>query len=317
MLTGDDVADINKALAQPPIFDGPAAMKSDGSYQPAASLGVDRRGRCGAYIEAIYRPLYSVYSTASGSTYDERNSFDYVDPQFTPCSRTINVGDSLQTWLNVGNASDHHVIGSGGIKTDTWEEFTIRRVMCPRVPWKTISCLQNRINGQKAWKPANMTLDGLENNTFPKGTLRFDYAEVTPHVMPTCQYTSKQLILLDGVPSTQPMRCYDILLHFSWRTTYDAWWDVNGNAQAPSPLSWNVEWFNGYDATFTIKADTMYPGWYEAYYRVPTDNPNIWGVGVSNLPKYLNAEDSLLPINQNLPAGTNHPFDALFLNTTP
>ena len=53
-MTGD-------AINAPIVFDGPLSLDSDGNYIPLPEAS-EKRGRCGAWIEAIYRPLYSVYN---------------------------------------------------------------------------------------------------------------------------------------------------------------------------------------------------------------------------------------------------------------
>ena len=92
--------------------------------------------------------------------------------------------------------------------TETWQEFTIRRVMCPSVPWDTIRQLTSRINGQQAWTPANMTIPGLPNNTFPQGTLRFDSAEPIMRTVPKSFSNDPTNFLTApiGLPYTQSMQ---------------------------------------------------------------------------------------------------------------
>ncbi len=211
---GADVqpSDIDNALSQPIIFDGPQSLASDGTYTNQKSPNM-----CGAYVEAIYRPLLSIYSgPMAGPGGTPQNAFDYVDPQFHPCSRTFpaNGYPGEQNSFCVASA----IVGtparmpnagnSALLVTETWQEFTIRRVMCPSVPWDTIRQLTSRINGQQAWTPANMTIPGLPNNTFPQGTLRFDSAEPIMRTVPKSFSNDPTNFLTApiGLPYTQSMQ---------------------------------------------------------------------------------------------------------------
>lgn len=325
-----DLKFISAALDSPAVFDGPYGMKADGSFQDLPTAP-DQRGRCGAYIEAIYRPLYSIYTPPSyilASDKPPTGLFDYVDPQFTSCSRVIDVSLSARVLMERNNTLGWGFAanGPGRLITDTWEEFTIRRVMCPCVPWYTITALQNRIN-EKDWSPQFMTIDGLLNNTFPAGTLRFDLAEVTPRTLPDATDDEGNIIASqagassneEGLPCTTPMRWYDILYKFSWRTTTGLWRDLAGN-QHNGPLSWNVQWWAGIEDLWAqvtnLSSVTWPPGWYEI-------GSSVFGTIV--LRPYQTAEYSYVaytppyvpPNRPKLPAGANHPFDLLFWLTAP
>ena len=121
-----------------------------------------------------------------------------------------------------------------------------------------------------------MTIPGLPNNTFAKGTIRFDSAEPIKRIVPQ---------LGNSVIPTQQMQWWDILYKFSWRTTFDYWHDNNGNyvnGGKPAQLTWNVEWnptaSGGWYASFV-------PGWYEAYFSISVADNTITAT------KYPNAED--------------------------
>ena len=222
-LTGDDLTDIKTALQNPVIFDGPRALNSDGTY----ALPADKRGLCGAFIDAIYRPLYTCYKMPSSpGDEDYQKSFDYVDPQFSPCSRSLQGPPGYLfarydpgLWANTKlSMYNYPVPDVANLATETWQEFTIRRVMCPNVPWLTIRLLENRINSSADWVPGNFTVPGLPDNTFPAGTLRFDYAEVTPRTMPYATVAPGGLLIhtiQSNVPGTQPLQWYDITYKFS------------------------------------------------------------------------------------------------------
>ncbi len=315
-LTGNDANDINAALAKPIIFDGPLSLKSDGSgYQQFNAPGsTDNRGRCGAYIQAFYRPIYSVYNNTTAAI----DLFDCVDPQFTPSSRVFpgngipGKQNSFCTKDDITQLLDEAPGGapSGILITETWQEFTIRRVMCPSVPWVTIRSLEGRINDGWGWQPQYFTVDGLENNTFPQGTLRFDYAETTPRLVPAAAPNP-----VDGVPVTAPRRCYDILYHFSWRTTFSQWCDIYFRVQPPAYISWNCDWYQGCDVTLlqgifgALFNEPCLPGWYEMNFEQPTNQ----FISLNTRKKYLNAWDLSTPLNTGRnPAGVNTPFDSLF-----
>lgn len=199
-----------------------------------------------------------------------------------PCSRTLDVSSSLYVLYAQAGGSYGQACQGGPQLTETWEEFTIRRVMCPSVPWLTIRCLQNRIN-ENPWKPAKFTIDGLPNNTFPAGTLRFDTADVIPRVVANClDANGNQLVSPDGLPITRPSRCYDIVLKFSYRTTTAYWIDKTGKLRGqtdgsgkiigPQPITWNCEWFPGIGYSgvlsspiLTLGNNHWWPaGWYES-----------------------------------------------------
>jgi hypothetical protein len=256
-----------------------------------------------------------------------QNAFDYVDPQFHPCSRTFpaNGWPGEQNSFCVASA----IVGtparmpnagnSALLVTETWQEFTIRRVMCPSVPWDTIRQLTGRINGQTHWQPANMTIPGLPNNDFRQGTLRFDSAEPVLRTVPKCFSSdpTQFLPVLGGVPYTQVMQWWDIIYTFSWRTTYSQWTDYSCTVNGPEYIPWNCDWYIGCErglfAGLLFGGDIL-PGWYEMNFEQPT-NPFI---SFNTRRKYLDAEDPTLPINQNgLVAGANHPFDQLFLMQAP
>ena len=297
-------SDIDDALAKPIIFDGPQTVNPDGTRNPQNSPNM-----CGAYVEAVYRPLNSIYNGSTGGANAAR-AFDYIDPQMYPCSRTIPMGAGLVIAAQgKGTRRTMTLDGTSALKVDTWHEFTIRRVMCPSVPWDTIRQLTSRINGLRAWTPANMTVPGLPGNTFDVGTLRFDSAEPILRVVPTCVDSNGKLLGYPDtqLPTTTKMQWWDILYKFSWRTTFDYWHDDNGvyvNGGKPAQLTWNVEW----NPTASTGLYVSYvPGWYEAYFSISVADNTITAT------KYPNAEDPALPLNAALPAGAIHPFDALFL----
>jgi len=306
--------DLQTAISQEPIsFNGPQTLANPTIAHAAP-------GMCGCYLEAVYRPLPTIY-TESGQIpltwANPQNAFDYVDPQFYPCSRSFDTGPAgfLLPSSITGHQQPVPGTGLGSQIVETWQEFTIRRVMCPTVPWQTIRMLENRINGLFDWIPANMTVPGLPSNTFPVFTLRFDSAEPIKRTMPYCFDTSGKILIgaTGDIPITRQISWWDILYKFSWRTTWAEWTDHTQTVQGPSFIPWNCDWFNG--TNNWIPGTDLFPGWYEMTYF----NPKNAIIVTDTRAKYLNAEDSTLPINSLWGAGGQpaHPFDLLFLNSSP
>ena len=244
--------------------------------------------------------------TGAGAT--PQLAFDYIDPQMYPCSKTIPIGSTGVGHSGFGAGAWRTPLNASSFIVETWQEFTIRRVMCPSVPWKCITALQNRINGLQAWTPANMTVTGVPGNTFALGTLRLDSAEPIRRVVPTCvDGNGKYLLGADvAVPITAPVEWWDILYKFSWHTTWALWFDTIGNLQPFSQLSWNCDWA---DNMMTIRQPLS--GWAQGSCATYDANGNI----VTRY-KYLNAEDDdIKPVFAGLAIG--HPFDALFLLNAP
>ena len=256
MSAGDELNAIQAALSSPAIFNGPWSLDpATGQFKsPPPNVS-----QCGAYIEAIFRPLTTCYKfpdSSAISNSDRIKAFDYLDPQWNLCSKTIPTGKSLQV-LHYKSLSSTP-LGEDGLITETWREFTIRRVMCPSVPWQTIAALTNRIN-QSAYTPAFCTiLSG--NNTFPARCLRYDGAEVVRRIMPTCTYDGTTIFAQDGIPTTAPMYWYDIVHKFSWRTLVNYWTDQDGNLHGPEPIGWNASWYSG----GVTGGTNFWAGWYDA-----------------------------------------------------
>ena len=317
---------LQAALDKPIIFDGRQTLKSDGSgYDPTAIS--TKRNLCGEYIEAVYRPLSTVFNgLGTGAV---TGAFDYIDPQFYPCSRSLpGPPGSLYARYAVDHAVgarvNYAVDAAANLGVETWNEFTIRRVMCPSVPWETIRQLQTRINGLQAWTPASMTIPGLLNNKFPKGTLRFDSAEPIKRVIPSCFDSNGNLLgTKDNLPITQPSQWWDILYKFSWRAIYDYWYtvDVTGDPLFPPLVTNGPDWIS-WDFVFTGPFGSLggYSpvGWYDCKY----DDRSILipGGNERGRPMYLWAEDPNLSIangGNNYFGGATHPFDTLFLLGAP
>ena len=294
---------------------------------------------CGVYIEAIYRPLPTIYNPTKTNSYfgaaKPENAFDYVDPQFYPCSRSFPAngvpgeqnGFVLQDLITRTPTAVPNANGSAILVTETWIEFTIRRVMCPSVPWETIRQFQNRINGQAAWTPANMTIPGLPKNTFPQGTVRFDTAEVVKRTMPDPFDAAGKLLTNTAggpaVPVTQSMTWWDITYKFSWRTTYDMWVGYGGfwgqQTHGPEYIPWNCDWYMGCDQGLIVGllGGTLLPGWYEMTFEQPT---NVV-ISFNTRRKYLdvNADQAHggTSLWGSLVQPANHPFNTLFLRNAP
>jgi hypothetical protein len=220
------------------------------------------------------------------------------------------------------------VAESANLATETWFEFTIRRVMCPSVPWATINQLTNRINGLQAWAPTWMTLEGLNlpvfgntiNNSFPAGTLRFDSAEPIKRVVPAAYQSDGTTPILDpnSLPITRPMTWWDITYKFSWRVIWEWWISPNLEEDASDYWSWEgpewITWNRVFAGPFSSGTAYSPSAWYDCLY----DDETAFFLSSGGRPRYLNAEDESLPINSG--AGKiwiNHPFDQLFLLQAP
>jgi len=341
-----------KLKVNPIIFSGPLQIERD-----PKETGFAKKGQCGVFIEAVYRPLPTCYTeTAHAEAWAWEHpefAFDYVDPQFYPASRQFAANGypgkaNSFCFLSVeGFPTPAPNAGNNALLvTETWQEFTIRRVMCPTVPWTTIRTLQNRINGLLDWTPANMTIPGLVDNKFPIGTMRFDSAEIIRRTMPTCFDINGKVATeaLTGranlgntdpstlnIPVTQQTTWWDITYKFSWRTTWDMYlpydcgflnrlWPI---FQGPGWLTWNYDWYIGAEPGQAKEGEadisvTHLPGWYEMIFEKPS-NPII---SFATRKKYLDAEEDVLTIrplwNKDLDSNKpHHPFDLLFLNSSP
>jgi hypothetical protein len=320
-VTGLDYDDIRAALAKPINLNGPQSLSADGKSNDATPT----RGYCGIFIEAIYRPLLSRYKTGSPWDATPEKAFDYVDPQFSPCSKAIPISASCYVLYDTNKWGSYGTsIGSSPQLVETWQNFTIRRVMCPTVPWNTIRQLANRINGLADWTPMNFDIPGLPNNTFPKGTLRFDFAEPISRIVPTCLGSTSADVFSDikGNPITKPMMWWDIVLTFSWRTTFAPWTDSTGAPNTAGQISWNCDWFDGQRMITAPILGNAPAGWYESGFWSLREEM-ILGVKRArnhSIAKYLNAEDPLLPIfadNGHWYDNATHPFDTLFMLGAP
>ena len=66
---------IRASLGKQISFDGPSSLSQNGQLTKSNNA----IGMCGCYIEAVYRPLSTIYT---GSSSTASNAFDYLDPQF-------------------------------------------------------------------------------------------------------------------------------------------------------------------------------------------------------------------------------------------
>jgi hypothetical protein len=278
--------------------------------------------------------VYKFPTDSDPTDTDYRNSFDYVDPQFTPASRTLqgppgHLFARYRADATRLDAFNYPVADSANFAVENWIEFTIKRVMCPRVPWLTIQSLQNRVNID-AWTPQNFSIDGLapfipvnddlQPNTFPAGTLRFDYAETIPRLLPAAYNSNGDIYLTDaGAPSARPVRCYDIVYHFTWRLIWDVWYEANPQAdevgqqswleKGPDWITWNMVFTGPFSFDGPINNDFTPVGWYSVRY----DDRGFFTTS-GGRPRYLTDNDpSPLIDNGYMPIAAATPFDALFL----
>ena len=310
----DPLKAVHEAFLTPPFFDGPVSMASDGKYKQPD----DTRGECGCYIEAVFRPLLSAYNGSEEQA--TTGSFDYVDPQFFTCYRTFNNANALYALPDINPnhwLTKNYKIGEETQFTETWQEFTIRRIMCPTVPWETINKLSNTIN-LYTWQPLWFDLPTLPIfgkppvQGFPPGTLRFDGCSPNKRVTPTVLKDDNDPLsfLLDahGNPFCAANTSWDMTYKFSWRTIWNWWIDFEGNIQEPKWLTWNMQFGGPFGKLLASPAawyDTFAWSFFTGTSSITDPDNNVFGA------KYRFAED----IGVNSPTG--RPFDALFYLNSP
>lgn len=164
----------------------------------------------GAIITATYRPLIILQGLSQ-----QFDPFDFVDLQIEPILKTQLVGRDLNFLLGSTIPGKVHVSpidNSPAVVSETVWGLTMRRLMVPKIPTKTIFTCANKINRTVAH------IAGME---FPSETLRFDGAETI----------NKRGV--DGTP------WYDLVYHFSARTAVDQAYDATTSHWSYMPVGWN------------------------------------------------------------------------------
>jgi len=298
-------------------FDGPLTTGTDGKYKQPD----DPRGECGCYIEAVFRPLLTAYNLSEEQS--TTGAFDYVDPQFFPCYRTFGNSKALYALpdINLNHyLTKNYPVGEDMQFTETWQEFTIRRIMCPTVPWQTINKLSNTINFN-AYTPTCFDLPSLpdvgENpngrvHGFPPGTLRFDGCSPIKRVIPSVLVddTNETGFLFDayGNPMCAANVSWDITYRFSWRTIWNWWIDFDGDYHKPGWITWNMQFTGPFG-----KVNVSPVGWYDTFAwsffnglpNIDDNSHNTFGA------KYR------FDVDAGVVSPTDIPFDALFYLNSP
>jgi len=187
---------------------------------PRGIASVDHAGKvtnAGCFITAKYKPLVCENPDWSfGAIGYDTDTFDFVDPQLHPITKTVSCGAGLKYLLK--GALLYGSVGSEGFVTQPMQQFSIRRIMCPSIPTETIGKLKGKVNGSEF---------KLGKFTFAKETLRFDDCEVTKKAVPN----------YDGKLSVW----YDLLYIFTWNTIFDEYHDNASVSFSTEPgfVGWN------------------------------------------------------------------------------
>ena len=306
---------VRDALLTRVYFDGPRTIPPNGGTLYAQPE--DKKGKCGCYIEAIFRPLLTAYSMSEDLAFS--GSFDYVDPQFFPCYRTFNNNNALYALPDINPnhwLTKNYKIGEETQFTETWQEITIRRLMCPTVPWQTINKLTNTINFD-TWTPWLFTLPSLPSiggvKGFPPGTLRFDGCTPTKRITPSVLQddNDETSFKLDsfGNPICKQNISWDITLKFSWRTIWNWWIDVEGVQQDPGWITWNMQFGGPFGKLLASPA-----AWYDTYaWSFFPGTSSLHGPNNNSFgQKYRFDKDIGITNNPNM-----KPFDFLFFTDQP
>ena len=171
------------------------------------------RGKCGAYITAVYNPLIMQQGLSGGDPGDG-SGFDYVNPILEPVVKSTMLGRNLKLIMKMAGLGVTLMDGltdSASIPEQLWE-FTITRRMVPFLPQRTLNALVNRIN-HKAFT--------IGSRTFPAGTLRCEAPKI------------------DVGRTADGVIYYDIHLRFTARTTIAEYYDIETDAMVTGYVDWN------------------------------------------------------------------------------
>lgn len=161
------------------------------------------KSNAGCYIRAVYKPLICQNPgdtwTPGETGITKLDMFDFVDPQLHPTPKVVPCGAGLK--YVIGGAELYMSVGSEGVMTQPLQQFTIRRIMCPSVPTKTINRLAGKVNSG---------IYKFGKFMFYDQTLRFDACEVYKRAVPD---ENGNLTIW-----------YDILYVFTWNPIYDKYW---------------------------------------------------------------------------------------------
>lgn len=229
---------------------------------PGAYLGndidlevIDSLNQCGAFITCIYRPLMAYppdqnYSTVGADP--SLDDFDWVDPQITPDVRQVQIGAKLQPWTKSGGINWVFPAPEGASNasiTETFYNFSVRRLMVNHPPWQTISYLAGKIN----YSPFVVVNANDEVWTIPKDCARFDGADFEQKIAP------------DGA------LYWDLTYNFTFRMTYDLM-STHGTGIGLAGAKWD---YVGFNRSLTYNEVLGLGG--AAYYTMAYKNADIFG----------------------------------------
>ncbi len=168
----------------------------------------------GCFITASYRPLLSAYLPEILPSFTEEQKqlarspmFDWIDPQWVPGFETVPWPDGLAAVFRHGVTGIPvlHSVPPSSAKPIVVPviEFTIRRLLIGAVPWNTINRL-NMVVNDSTW-PGDNWPQVRFRKLFPKGTLRFEGAEVLEHYS----------------PATPGGFWFELIYHFRWLSLED------------------------------------------------------------------------------------------------
>ncbi len=219
--------------------DIPNVINYDRLMSKVNTVGEEAAG--GAFITAHYRPLISALvpplavsadpgpAAEAAFALQDSKMFDWIDPQWLPGVKTVAWPDGMGVIVRHGFTGLPAAIrlpkGVADQVTVPITEFSIRRLLVGRIPWKTISSISNCVN-HVDW-PTNVTsgegnirFEGL----FKEETLKFDGAEIVEHYSPAS----------DGG------FWYEIIYHFQWLHLEEPnVYDANGRLDPRGVVTWN------------------------------------------------------------------------------
>lgn len=195
---GNVVTDLNnlrKVLdVIPATFDYDVTLENDsGDIRKAThnygNAPYQSLGTSGAIVTATYRPLIFAWGLST-----DQDPFDYVDPTWTPLSKSEAIGKDLNFICgDFSGYGNYGGVANAAVVPEPCATFSVRRLMVPFVPVNQICGLMNKLNS---------TVLRIGDYWFPIGTARMDSPEITP------QFT------VDG------QRYYDITINWSCRYMY-------------------------------------------------------------------------------------------------
>jgi hypothetical protein len=232
-----EFADIN-AMASSPSLEIKSETGEDLRDKLQDTKEAPQDGTAGAIVTAHFRPLITAWESKDEDDPDD-DRFDWLDPQFSPSVRQIPWPDGLFVATTfAGNVVSDNVPAEVASPLGvTVTDFSIRRTLVDKVPWKKLQSAANAVN--RGFFP---TIDSEPSGNLPRfepQTLRFVGA------------------IVENMLDVEGNRYYEITLNFEWiQLFWDKLFDRNGN-EARGWVTWNhvfmQPWWLGQGET----------GWYQ------------------------------------------------------